>query len=285
MLRQLDRALQRMFALPYLFASCDVDLRNRCRYLMHQLETLDGEQLSVLDVGCGSGMTLRHLATLKPGRIGRYVGIDCQAEHLQTRSRKIRGIKVAFHNVDLNEDWDVGAFDVVWCSEVIERLIDDAGHMQKLGQAARPGGLVIITTPCLSFRRLIGDHVATASKPATSQHSDAARPGSLADDLERLAGHAGLIVERIDGVNRLTPNEFKERRKTQGTARIVNNIKQNWRAQNRQVFASGEILRAEPGRYASVGAILTRPVDPILVRPRPKTITTALPQRHQVPLS
>lgn len=283
MLRQLDRALQRMFGLPYLFASCDVDLHHRCRYLMHQLETLDGEQLSVLDVGCGSGMTLRHLATLKPGRIGRYVGIDDRAELLKTRSRKIRGIKVAFHNVDLNDDWDVGAFDVVWCTEVIERLIDDASHMQKLGQAARPGGLVIITAPCLTFRRLIGDHVATASKPAASPHSELARPGYLADDLERLAGRAGLIVERIDGLDCLTPIEFKERRKTQGTARIMNNIKQNWRAQNRQVFASGERLRAEPERYASVGAILTRPVDPVLVRPRPKTITTALP--HQMPLS
>ncbi len=282
MLRHLDRVLQKMVGLPYLFATFDRDTHCRCRYLLHQLKALDGEGLSVLDVGCGAGVALHHLATLETGRIGRYVGLDRQAEHLNRRSRRVQGINVTFHNVDLEDDWDVGVFDVVWCSEVIEHLNDDVGQMQKLLRAARPGGLVMMTTPGLIFRRSVDRRNAPRQASEARHHGGALRPGDLIDDMERLAARTGLIVESIDGVIRVTPDAFKKRDKVQGPARIINNIKMNWRAQGRQDFASGRRFRAEPEHYMSVGAILRRPVDPIMIRPNPKAIASRKLKRDRV---
>jgi 2-polyprenyl-3-methyl-5-hydroxy-6-metoxy-1,4-benzoquinol methylase len=278
MLGQLDNALQRAFGLPYLFASRDFNIHSRCRYLLHQLTGLDGDGLSVLDVGCGAGITLRHLATLDAGRIGRYVGIDLQAERLQARYRNVDGIDVAFHNVNLDDDWDVGAFDVVWCSQVIEHLMDDAGQILKMRRAARPGGMVMITTPCLEFVRHIGVLFPPILKTSVVQDGGHVRHGYRAEDIERLASRAGLTVESIDGVNRLTLDETEKRYTTRGAAWVMNNIRMNWCSRDQQDFAIGDAFRAEPERYASVGAILKRPVDPVLMRPKPETIGFALPE-------
>lgn len=278
MLGQLDNALQRMFGLPYLYASRDFNIHSRCRYLLHKLGDLKGDGLSVLDVGCGEAITLRHLATLDTGRIGRYVGIDRQAERLQARYRHVDGIDVAFHNINLDDDWDVGVFDVVWCSEIIEHLMDDAGQIRKMRRAARPGGMIMITSPCLDFVRHIGVLFPPILKTSAVQDGGHVRHGYRAEDMERLASNAGLLVESIDGVNRLTLDETEKRYTTRGAAWVMNNIQMNWCTQNQQDFAFGDAFRAEPERYASVAAILKRPVDPVLMRPKPEALGFALPE-------
>jgi 2-polyprenyl-3-methyl-5-hydroxy-6-metoxy-1,4-benzoquinol methylase len=279
MLGQLDNALQRIFGLPYLFASRDFNIHSRCRYLLHRLERVEGRRLSFLDVGCGSGIALRHLATLPRGRIGRYVGIDLRAERLQARYRDIEGIDKAFHNVDLDDDWDVGRFDLVWCSEVIEHLLDDAGLIAKIKRAVRPGGLVLITTPCLDFVQDMGRRFPPILQISRTQDGGHVRHGYRALDMERLAAEAGLEVESIDGVNRLTLAETEKRYTTRGAAWILHNMRMSWRARGRQDFAIGDGFRAEARRYASIGAVLRRPRAPVPARPQPESIRTPLPER------
>jgi len=211
MLGQLDNAFQRAFGLPYLFASRDFNIHSRCRYLLYKLQHLRGGGLRILDVGCGAGITLRHLATLEPGKIGRYVGIDLQAERLQSRYRNVASIDVDFHNVDLDDDWNVGTFDVVWCSEVIEHLINDAGQMEKMMRAVRPGGTVLITTPCLEFVEHMGTSFPPILKTSNIQDGGHVRHGYSMDDIEYMAADAGLLVQSIDGVNQLSLAETKKR--------------------------------------------------------------------------
>lgn len=282
MLGQLDNVLQRTLGLPYLFASRDFNIHSRCRYLLHKLDGLKGEGLSVLDVGCGAGITLRHLATLEPGRIKRYVGIDLEAKRLDRRYRNIHGIDVAFHNVDLDDDWNVGTFDVVWCSEVIEHLMDDAGQIRKMRRAVMPGGMVMITTPCLDFVEHIGTLFPPILKTSAVQDGGHVRHGYRAEDMEQLAAETGLLVDSIDGVNRLNLDETEKRYTTRGAAWVMNNIRMNWRTRARRDYAVGDGFRAEPERYASVGAILKRPVEPILLRPEPETIDAPMPDRSVV---
>ena len=278
MLGQLDNSLQRLFGLPYLFASRDFNIHSRCRYLLYKLARIEGRNLSVLDVGCGAGITLRHLARLEPGKVGRYVGIDLQAERLQSRYRNIDGIDIVFHNVDLDDDWDVGSFDVVWCSEVIEHLMDDAGQIAKMKSAVRPGGVVLITTPCLDFVRHMGLQFPPILKTSAVQDGGHVRHGYRAEDIERLAAEAGLEIDSIDGVNRLTLAETEKRYSTRGASWVMNNIRMSWRARRRRDFVIGKPFRAEPERYASIGAALTRPVEPLLMRPKPETIKAQLPE-------
>ena len=277
MLGQLDNAFQRALGLPYLFASRDFNIHSRCRYLLYKLARIKGGNLSVLDVGCGAGITLRHLATLAPGKIGRYVGIDLQAERLHQRYCDVHDIQVAFHNVDLDDPWDVGAFDLVWCSEVIEHLMDDAGQIAKMKRAARPGGTVLITTPCLDFVQHVGTLFPPILKTSAEQDGGHVRHGYRIEDIERLAAGAGLIVDSIDGVNRLTLAETEKRYTTRRASWVLNNLRMSWRARGQRDFVIGEAFKAEPERYASIGATLKRPREPILTQPRPETIEAPLP--------
>ncbi|MEM8949971.1 MAG: class I SAM-dependent methyltransferase [Pseudomonadota bacterium] len=282
MLGRLDNSLQRLFGLPYLFASRDFNIHSRCRYLLYKLARLEGRGLSVLDVGCGAGITLRHLATLAPGRIARYVGIDRMAERLQPRYRDIEDIDVAFHNVDLDDPWDFGAFDVVWCSEVIEHLIDDLGQIAKIKQSVRPGGTALITTPCLDFVLHIGALFPPILKTSAVQDGGHVRHGYRLSDIERLAAETGLEVESIDGVNRLTLAETEKRYTTRRASWVLNNIRMSLQARDRQDFAVGEAFKADPERYASIGAVLRRLPSPRSMRVKPETIAAPLPEKVTV---
>lgn len=280
MLGQLDNSLQRLIGLPYLFASRDFNIHSRCRYLLHKLRQVKGEGLSVLDVGCGAGITLRHLATTVPGKIARYVGIDRQAERLQTRYQDIRGIDITFHNVDLDDPWNVGRFDVIWCSEVIEHLMDDGGQLIKMRQALKPGGMALITTPSLEFVQHMGAKFPPILKTSPVQDGGHVRHGYRFEDMVRLATDAGLLVNSIDGVNRLTLAETERRYTSQGLGWIMNNISMSWSSRGKQDFVLGDAFRSQPQRFASICAELTKPRALKAVKSEPEAISSPLPSKQ-----
>jgi SAM-dependent methyltransferase len=51
--------------------------------------------------------------------------------------------------VDANQrlPFEDGSFDLVWCSEVIEHLVDPAFSLGELRRVTKPGGLLVLTTP------------------------------------------------------------------------------------------------------------------------------------------
>jgi 2-polyprenyl-3-methyl-5-hydroxy-6-metoxy-1,4-benzoquinol methylase len=281
MFRQFDNSLQRLFGLPYLYASRDFNIHSRCRYLLHKLRQRRGSNLSVLDVGCGAGMTLRHLATLDPPKVARYVGIDLAAERLRPRYRNIRAIDVAFHNVDLDDPWDFGEFDVIWCSEVIEHLMDDGGQLVKIGRALKPGGMAIVTTPCLDFVQHVGAAFPPILKTSPIQDGGHVRHGYRFEDMVRLATDGGLLVNSIDGVNCLTLAETERRYTRRGVGWIMNNITMSWSFRGKRDFALGDAFRSQPERYASIAAELTRPKAPDALKPKPETLVPPLPARER----
>lgn len=285
MLGQFDNTLQRMFGLPYLYASRDFNIHSRCRYLLHKLRQRRGTGLSVLDVGCGAGIALRHLATLKPQKISRYVGIDLAAERLRSRYRDIRDIDVDFHNVNLDDPWDFGEFDVVWCSEVIEHLIDDGGQIVKMGQALKPGGMALITTPCLEFVQHMGASFPPILKTSLVQDGGHVRHGYRFEDMVRLATDAGLLVNSVDGINRLTLAETERRYTTHGLGWIMNNVSMSWSSRGKRDFALGDAFRSQPERYASISAELTKPKEIRAMKPKPEAMSPALPTKERKTIS
>lgn len=277
MFGQIDNILQQVFGLPYLYLSRDFNIHSRCRYLLYKLARLRGTGLSMLDVGCGAGITLRHLAAIKPPKIARYVGIDLAAERLRSRYRDIQDIDITFHDVNLDHDWDFGQFDIVWCSEVIEHLMDDAGQIAKMKHAAKPGGTVLITTPCLDFVQHIGALFPPILKTSQAQDGGHVRHGYRLEDMVRLAARAGLVVNSIDGVNRLTLAETEQRYTTRGLAWIANNIAKSWRTHGKIDFALGDDFKNQPERYASIGAELIRPKEMTAAVQAAETIACDLP--------
>lgn len=275
MLGRLDNTLQRLIGLPYLYASRDFNIHSRCRYLLHKLSQRRGTALSLLDVGCGAGITLRHLETMQPPKISRYVGIDLAAERLYPRYKAVRAIDVDFHNVDLDDPWDFGEFDIIWCSEVIEHLMDDRAQIAKIAKALRPGGMALITTPSLAFVRHMGAKFPPILQTSPVQDGGHVRHGYRFEDMVRLATDAGLLVNSVDGVNRLTLAETERRYTTRGLGWIVNNMSMSWSARGKCDFAMGDAFRCQPERYASISAELTKPRELAGAKARPEAIAPA----------
>jgi SAM-dependent methyltransferase len=97
---------------------------------------------SVLEVGCGTGQLL---ASLEPRR---GVGIDLSPAMIdQARARAAGRSSLLFEVMDAAAAASLGPFDAVLCADVLEHVEDWPAVTAALARAAKPGGLVVITTP------------------------------------------------------------------------------------------------------------------------------------------
>lgn len=98
-----------------------------------------GKPGKYLDVGCGTGLILRHLP---PGA----VGIDLNPRHL------LRAQKHAPHATVQQADaehlpFDPGSFSTVVCTEVLEHLVHPEDALAGIMSVLQPGGRLIGSTP------------------------------------------------------------------------------------------------------------------------------------------
>jgi ubiquinone/menaquinone biosynthesis C-methylase UbiE len=95
----------------------------------------------VLEVGCGAG----HLLARLPA--GRRVGVDL-AESLLTRTAARLGGAAALTQGDAGAlPFTAGAFDRVYCSEVLEHLVDPAAAVAEIRRVLKPGGVAVLSVP------------------------------------------------------------------------------------------------------------------------------------------
>jgi SAM-dependent methyltransferase len=97
----------------------------------------------VLDAGCGWGTTLE---ALEHGGY-RAAGMDISRRSLERLDRPGRELYVADLSRDLTAHAD--RFEAVLALDVIEHIDDDRAAVTRLGQLARPGGVVIVSVPAL----------------------------------------------------------------------------------------------------------------------------------------
>jgi SAM-dependent methyltransferase len=103
----------------------------------------------LLDIGCGTGTMLGHLA-----RFGEVQGIDSDAEAVQYC--KERGFKNVQQWAEPPFPFEDGSFDVVSALDVIEHADDDLGLLAEMRRLLRSGGLAVVTVP--AYRFLWGPH-------------------------------------------------------------------------------------------------------------------------------
>jgi Methylase involved in ubiquinone/menaquinone biosynthesis len=95
----------------------------------------------LLDVGCGTGATLTHLA-----RFGDVVGVDVEPRALAfCRERGVRG-ELALATAEALPFPD-GAFDAAVALDVLEHLRDDAAAVREIARVLKPGGLLFASVP------------------------------------------------------------------------------------------------------------------------------------------
>jgi 2-polyprenyl-3-methyl-5-hydroxy-6-metoxy-1,4-benzoquinol methylase len=109
--------------------------------LLRRLQVLPPAR--ILDAGCGWGVTLDALE-----RQGYpTTGMDVSRRTLEQLDRPGRALVEADLTKPITSD--VRPFDAVLALDVIEHLDDDRSAISRLGNLARPGGIVIVSVPAL----------------------------------------------------------------------------------------------------------------------------------------
>lgn len=132
----------------------------------------------VLDVGCGTGLTLEQLAG--PHRV---VGTDLRDEGLRALRERDEGAWVVRADATALPFRD-GVFDLVLLLDVLEH-VPDAAALAEARRVARPGGLVAVSVPALPRLWSGRDRAAGHLRRYTRR------------GLERLLRDGGLAVEAL----------------------------------------------------------------------------------------
>jgi SAM-dependent methyltransferase len=92
---------------------------------------------TALDVGCREGIQTHWLEQ----RGYRVTSID--KEPLYARAQRV--------DIECGLPFPDEQFDLLWCSEVIEHLYDVPGALSEFRRVLKPGGVMVLTTPCSYF--------------------------------------------------------------------------------------------------------------------------------------
>lgn len=83
-------------------------------------EMIAGENLQILEIGCGTGKNTEFLQT----KAAKLVGADFSEEMLAKAKAKIKAENVEFRRLDLRDVWEFSddSFDLVTCSLALEHI-------------------------------------------------------------------------------------------------------------------------------------------------------------------
>jgi SAM-dependent methyltransferase len=104
---------------------------------------------SVLEVGCGTGMTAARLA---PG-VRRYLASDVSEKMIEIGRGRLgdgEAPNLAFHQADLHDPALEGPWDAVLALNVLHVVEDAPRAVRRIGDLVGPGGLFVSKTACLA---------------------------------------------------------------------------------------------------------------------------------------
>jgi SAM-dependent methyltransferase len=258
-LEVLDRLFLRYAGFSYLRLTRDTLIHERCRYLIRSVRAVGRRGLRILDVGCGSGMALYYLDRFCGDIIHDYVGIDLNVDRLHKRYRFV-SLPHVFYQVDLDNAWDFGKFDIVWCSEVIEHLIEDERLFRRMAYHLDAYGLLVVTTPSRDFVRTMGRAFPSFDHVSPIQNGDHVRIGYELGDFERMARQNDLCVVSHAWVSPRSKADIAVRLKERSLQRIHVLLADLKRGQ------SSFVINGEAGQYAaeywSLAVSLTKEAKP-----------------------
>jgi len=157
---------------------------------------------AVLDYGCGQGRYLPVLAELVPG--AQLHGADISAVALELAGGRFPAATLTPIE-DQRLPLDGGRFDLIVLIDVIEHVLDAPTTAAELHRLLRPGGVVVLTTPCANrgsaawaYNRLLAGFEETpdgTGRFATDEPAHLRRLRSR--EARELLRNAGLEVEAL----------------------------------------------------------------------------------------
>lgn len=101
-----------------------------------------GDHLKILEAGCGRRWELQ-----LDGLDYRLVGVDLNAESIRLRQETMNDLDEVIIGDLRTVPLDPEAYDVVFCSFVLEHVEDAQGVLDRLIATLRPGGLLLLRVP------------------------------------------------------------------------------------------------------------------------------------------
>lgn len=170
----------------YIFKKTHVVRINKSIDIVRQYLGANKDRKKILDVGCGDGQI-----SVKFKELGLEVyGIDIASS--QVKEAKKRGVVAIEGDFQNGLPYDNKSFDIVFCGEVVEHLVDVRFLITEINRILVAGGLLVLTTPNLAgfndrVRFIFGINPRHCS-PLSKDHSLHIRPftlGSLRTVLEK----------------------------------------------------------------------------------------------------
>ena len=155
----------------------------RLKFIREAVASIEEEQGSFADLGCGSGLILCDVLKHKPGWNGQGLDISPSAIDYAERLSLYKQVseRAEFRVGDMAQlPYADETLDLVISSEVIEHAPDPQRVMREIARVLRPNGKLILTIPM-------------ESHSVAHLHS----PGQP-DDLRALCEQAGLNVQRLE---------------------------------------------------------------------------------------
>jgi len=124
--------------------------RNKSHKILESAQALHPKK--VLDIGCGDGFFSQQIHAVTEASVN---GMDISLRRLKQTAA--RGISVEQCNLDEGICFKAETFDLVYCSEVIEHVIDPDWLLDEIWRVLVPGGNLILLTPNLAawYNRLL----------------------------------------------------------------------------------------------------------------------------------
>jgi SAM-dependent methyltransferase len=99
------------------------------------------------DVGCGTGELLGELAAAAAWRRSSLYGVDFAASRLRTAASVTRRVRLIDADLGAALPFADRAFDVVFCTEVLEHLKDPIRCLREIRRVLAPAGRLALSVP------------------------------------------------------------------------------------------------------------------------------------------
>lgn len=166
---------------------------------------------SALEIGCGSGVVLYHIAD----RCDSLTGLEISPKRCETARANLKNLTTPVEIICGNLEEGIGkadgTFDLILWADVIEHVVDVFAAMKEVTRLLAPGGMLVTSTPNMAYIRyrtalLLGRFPGTAAK----DEGFAVRPGEMYD-----GGHLHYFtidvlkkLYRMNGINPIRTTGF-----------------------------------------------------------------------------
>jgi 2-polyprenyl-6-hydroxyphenyl methylase/3-demethylubiquinone-9 3-methyltransferase len=172
----------------------------RIEYIKSNIKKKSIENLNILDLGCGGGLTCEPLAKLK----AKVTGVDFIKENIEVAKNhaKLSNLEINYMIQDLDKINIKTKYDVILILEVIEHLDDWEKLILNIKKNLKPKGKIIISTinkNYLSkiFAIYVAENILKWIPKNTHDYQKLVNPKNLKEFLMK----NGFAIENVTGMN------------------------------------------------------------------------------------